>query len=294
MIQSMFQTPQHCQLHTTEAATHLITAYANTSSQWSTVTVSPYSFTTWRRRLDVKLELLGYNLPATPHLTAGTRKCPLKFPDQLPGKHPPSLPANRLTPSSLKSHCSGGCWLVLGHRVSFTMKLTGFRAPRSSTWSTIEMGRLGLAHVSFSALSPCPRPGQQPLQPPVCRALGLVLGAQGRAQSPCPASRAHREQERPSQQRCWQRLPSEGPREVRAACRESPCHWSLQADRGPPGRETPRFRGTLAGKSPHRACDPSIPGAPRSPGSLSQVCRVPDPTAERLRQEAWCWEGPQV
>ena len=126
LIQSMFQTPQHCQLHTTEAAPHLITAYANTSSQWSTVTVSPYSFTTWRRRLDVKLELLGYNLPATPHLTAGTRKCPLKFPDQLPGKHPPSLPANRLTPSSLKSHCSGGCWLVLGHTVSFTLKLTGF------------------------------------------------------------------------------------------------------------------------------------------------------------------------
>ena len=82
--------------------------------------------------------------------------------------------------------------------------------------------------------------------------------------------------------------------QVRATCRESPRHWSLQADRGPPGRETPRFRGTLAGKPPHRACDPSIPGAPRSPGSLSQVCRVPDPTAERLRQEAWCWEGPQV
>ena len=52
--------------------------------------------------------------------------------------------------------------------------------------------------------------------------------------------------------------------------------------------------GTLAGKSPHRACDPSIPGAPRSPGSLSQVCRAPDPTAEMLRQEAWCWKMTQV
>ena len=173
----------------------------NTSFQWSTVTVTPYSFSTWRRRLDIKLELLGYNPPATPHLTPGMRNCPLKSPDQLPGKHPPSLPAPRLTPFSLKSHCSGGCRLGLGHTVSFTLKLTGFRAPGSSTWSRIKVGGLGSAHVSFSDLSPCPQPGPQPLQPPVCPALGLVLAAQGRGQSPCLASRAHREQEWPSQQR---------------------------------------------------------------------------------------------
>ena len=131
------------------------------------MTVTPYSFSTWRRRLDVKLELLGYNLPATPHLTPGTRNCPLKSPDQLPGKHPPSLPAPRLTPFSLKSHCSAGCWVVLGHMVSFTLKLTGFRAPGSSTWSRIKVGRLGSAHVSFSDLSPCPQPDDS-LSSPLC------------------------------------------------------------------------------------------------------------------------------
>ena len=82
-MQSMFQTPPPCQLHTAEGATHLITSYMNTLFQWSMVTVSPYFFTTWRRRFKVKLELLGYNFPAAPHLTAGTRNFSLKSLHQL-------------------------------------------------------------------------------------------------------------------------------------------------------------------------------------------------------------------
>ena len=52
-----------------------------------------------------------------------------KFPVQLVLRsvYPsPQPPAPRLTPFSLKSHCSRGSWLILGHTVSFTLKLTGF------------------------------------------------------------------------------------------------------------------------------------------------------------------------
>ena len=75
----------------------------------SRVTVPTHCFTSCKERLEVKLEPPGHK----------------PFVQQL-GKHSPASPAPRLTPFSLKSHCSGGCWLVLGHTVSFTLKLTGF------------------------------------------------------------------------------------------------------------------------------------------------------------------------
>ena len=116
----------------------------------SRVTVPTHCFTSWKERLEVKLEPPGHNLPGS----AQGLKISLKPLVQQLGKHSPVAPAPRLTPVSLKSHCSVGCRLVLGHTVSFTLKLTGFRAPWSSAWSTIKVGRLGSAHVSFSHLSP--------------------------------------------------------------------------------------------------------------------------------------------
>ena len=142
------------------------------------MTVTPYSFSTWRRRLDVKLELLGYNLPATPHLTPGTRNCPLKSPDQLPGKHPPSLPAPRLTPFSLKSHCSAGCWVVLGHMVSFTLKLTGFRAPGPPPGQGSKWG--DWARLMFPSLICLPAPNPTTASPALCvSGPGLGAGSTG-------------------------------------------------------------------------------------------------------------------
>ena len=88
----------------------------------SRVTVPTHCFTSWKERLEVKLEPPGHNLPGS---TQGL-KISLKPLVQQLGKHSPMPPAPRLTPFSLKSHCSAGCWLVLGHTVSFTLKLTGF------------------------------------------------------------------------------------------------------------------------------------------------------------------------
>ena len=63
------------------------------------------------------------------------------------------------------------------------------------------MGRLGSAHVSFSDLSPCPPPDDSLSNPLCVRPWAWCQEHRGRGQSPCLASWAHREQERPSQQR---------------------------------------------------------------------------------------------
>lgn len=52
-----------------------------------------------------------------------------------------SASAPNVTPLSLKSHWSSGCCVVLGHTVSFTVKLTGFGVFGSPSWSGKETGR---------------------------------------------------------------------------------------------------------------------------------------------------------
>lgn len=52
-----------------------------------------------------------------------------------------SARAPSLTPLSLKSHCSSGLCVVLGHTVSFTLKLTGFGVFGSPSWSGKQAGR---------------------------------------------------------------------------------------------------------------------------------------------------------
>lgn len=79
---------------------------------------------------------------------------------------------HRLTPFSLKSHCSGSCRVVLGHTVSFTLKLTGFGVFMSLSWPEEKVGRLGLGSYLPSLIC-LPAPRVQPLGSPyVCLALG--------------------------------------------------------------------------------------------------------------------------
>lgn len=63
----------------------------------------------------------------------------------------PGPPSPSLTPFSLNSHCSGGSCVVLGHTVSFTVKLTGFGVFGFSSWPEERVGRPGLGS-SLSSL----------------------------------------------------------------------------------------------------------------------------------------------
>ena len=72
LVQRMFDTlPPGC-FATQEGSLTTAQVMSKLLPTWSRVTVPTHSFSSWKGRLQVKLETLGHNLPATPHLIPGT------------------------------------------------------------------------------------------------------------------------------------------------------------------------------------------------------------------------------
>lgn len=166
-------------------------------------------------------------------------------------QHPQTL-VLRLTPFSLKSHCSGGCRVVLGHTVSFTLKLTGFGVFLSSSWPEEKVGRLGLGSCLPSLIC-LPAPRVQPLGSPyACLAMGS-----GRRTEPTPALAEHTagvDLGRPLRW-LW---------ETKGLLEERHCHWTLKAQQSPClcGRQ---WSAGTAPRHPQTNDPILVPGTPRSP-----------------------------
>ena len=114
-----------------------------TSPGWlSSHTVSPagrgVSRSNWNPR--------GHNLPGSANFTPqGLEIIPEGPCSACAEKHlsQPSASSLQAHPILPEVRLLQGLLLILGHTVSFTLTLTGFRALRSSTWSKIKVGRLG-------------------------------------------------------------------------------------------------------------------------------------------------------
>ena len=136
-------THRHSSSHSTEGATYIITGDVEVTPD---LVQGDCPLTAFQQLEGEAQGQSGTTHPqaisSQPH-TRGWEPCS-KPPVQQSGKQPPVPPAPRLTPFSLKSHCSGGCWVVLEHTVSFTLKLTRFGLSGSSSCSRIRVGRLGL------------------------------------------------------------------------------------------------------------------------------------------------------
>ena len=69
LVQRTFDTLPPRSLATQEGSLTTAQVMSKLLPTWSRVTVPTHSFSSWEGRLQVKLETLGHNLPASPHLT---------------------------------------------------------------------------------------------------------------------------------------------------------------------------------------------------------------------------------